>query len=274
MLFSRNWLAEYVDLPATQELAERLTFAGLNVEGLEEKDGDVLLNIEVTTNRPDCMNHCGLAREIAVLCETPLRRPPGRPAEGPEPVTSAAAVEIEDLEGCPRYVARVLRGVRVGPSPDWLRERLEAIGQRSINNVVDVTNFVLWETGQPLHAFDLAKLGGLRVPQIIVRRARAGETLTTLDGQARELTPEMLVIADAERPVALAGVMGGADSEVTDATVDVLLESAHFDRRRVRKASKAFGLHTDASHRFERGSDPEGCLEAADRAARLIAELL
>jgi phenylalanyl-tRNA synthetase beta chain len=271
MLFSRSWLAEYVALPDdSAELARRLTMAGLNVEGLEEKDGEVLLDVDVTTNRPDCMNHFGLAREIAVLLDTPLRRPPSEPAEGAEAVAAAAAVAIEDLEGCPRYVARVIRGVRVGPSPAWLRGRLEALGQRSINNVVDVTNFVLREMGQPLHAFDLATLRGAR---IVVRRARDGEGLTTLDDQPRKLTPDILVIADAERPVALAGVMGGAETEVTAATVDVLLESAHFSRRRVRAAAKAFALHTDASHRFERGSDPEGCREAADRAARLIAEV-
>lgn len=271
MLFSKSWLAEYVDLPVdSQELARRLTAAGLNAEGLEEKGDDVLLDIEVTTNRPDAMNHLGMAREAAVLYGQPLRRPPSDPAEGSERVEDAAGVEVEDDEGCPRYVARVVRGVRIGPSPDWLRQRLEAIGSRSINNVVDVTNFILWEMGQPLHAFDLAKLGGRK---IVVRRARAGEELTTLDGVERKLDPEMLVIADAERPVALAGVMGGADSEVTGETTDILIESAHFDRKRVRLTARALGMHTDASHRFERGSDPEACLEAASRAARLIAEI-
>jgi phenylalanyl-tRNA synthetase beta chain len=271
MLFSKSWLAEYADLPGDpHELARRLTAAGLNVEEIEEKGGDVLLDVEVTTNRPDCMNHFGLAREAAVVFATPLRRPPSQPVEGTERSADAAAVAIEDFQGCPRYVARVIKGVRIGPSPAWLRERIESIGLRSINNVVDVTNFVLWEMGQPLHAFDLAKLGGRR---IVVRRARAGERLTTLDGQERKLDPEILVIADGAAPVALAGVMGGADTEVTDATADVLLESAHFDRKRVRVAAKALGMHTDASHRFERGSDPEGCLEAASRAARLIAEV-
>jgi phenylalanyl-tRNA synthetase beta chain len=271
MLFSTRWLAEYVDLPADrQELARRLTLAGLAVEGIEEKGEDLIFDIDVTTNRPDCMNHLGLARETAVLLETPLRRPPTAPVEGSERVEQAASVAIEDFDGCLRYAARAVRGVKIGPSPDWLRARLESIGLRPINNVVDVTNFILWETGQPLHAFDLAKLGGA---QIIVRRARAGERLTTLDGQERALTPEMLVIADAAVPVALAGVMGGADSEVTDATTDILIESAHFDRRRVRVAAKSLGMHTDASHRFERGADPEACREAADRAALLIAEV-
>jgi len=271
MLFSRSWLAEYVDLPADpQELSRRFTAAGLAIEGMEKKGDDLLLDIEVTTNRPDCMNHLGLAREAAVLFTTPLRRPPTAPEESAEKAADVAAVAIEDFDGCPRYVARVVRGVKIGPSPDWLRARLEAVGVRSINNVVDITNFVLWEMGQPLHAFDLAKLGGHR---IVVRRARAGEMVKTLDGQERKLTPEVLVIADAEVPVALGGVMGGADSEVTDATTDILIEGAHFDRKRVRVAAKAFGVHTDASHRFERGSDPELCLEGVSRAARLISEV-
>ncbi|MEA2603088.1 MAG: phenylalanyl-tRNA synthetase beta chain [Acidobacteriota bacterium] len=272
MEFSCEWLAQYVDLPADpQELAGRLTAAGLAVEGISAHGDDTGLDVDVTTNRPDCMNHFGLAREIAVLREVPLRRPPAAPPEGTERVEDAARVVIEDLEGCPRCTARVVRGVTIGPSPEWLRRRLESIGQRPINNVVDVTNFVLWELGQPLHAYDLAKLAGSR---IVVRRARAGETaLKTLDGQDRALDPETLVIADAERPVGLAGVMGGLESEVTDATRDILIESAHFDRRRVRTTAKRLGMHTDASHRFERGSDPEICAEAASRAAALIAEI-
>lgn len=271
MLFSRSWLADYVELPGDSgELSKRLTDIGLAVEQTEEKDGDVLIDVEVTSNRPDCMNHLGLAREIAVALDRPLKRPAVRLAESAERVEDAASVDVEDWEGCPRYVARVVRGVRIGPSPDWLRARLQSIGLRPINNVVDITNFVLWETGQPLHAFDLAKLGGSR---IVVRQAREGETLVTLDGAERKLKPGMLVIADAERPVALAGVMGGAESEVTDATADILIESAHFDRRGVRVAAKGLGMHTDASHRFERGSDPEACLEAANRAAALVAEL-
>jgi phenylalanyl-tRNA synthetase beta chain len=271
MEFSASWLVEYVDLPADpRELQRRLTDAGFNVEGLSEREGDTVLDVEVTTNRPDCMNHFGLAREIAVLYGRPLRRPPAAPAEAAERSADAASIVIEDFEGCPRFTARVVRGVRVGPSPEWLRRRLESIGQRSINNVVDVTNFVLWELGQPLHAYDLAKLAGAT---LMARWARPGERLVTLDGQQRELDPEVLVIADAERPVGLAGVMGGLESEVTDATRDVLIEGAHFDRRTVRIAGKRFGLHTDAKHRFERGSDPEMCAEAVSRAAALIAEV-
>ncbi|HYG63940.1 MAG TPA: phenylalanine--tRNA ligase subunit beta [Thermoanaerobaculia bacterium] len=271
MKFSLEWLSDYVELPAEpRELATRLTAAGLAVEDVEDGEHGTLFDIDVTTNRPDCMNHFGLAREISVLLEKPLRRPAADPAEATERAADAARVVIEDSEGCPRYAARVIRGVKVGPSPDWLRRRLQAVGLRSINNVVDVTNYVLWELGQPLHAFDLAKLAGATV---VVRRARAGERLVTLDGAERELDPEMLVIADAERAVALAGVMGGADSEVTDGTTDILLESAHFGRRRVRQAARRLGIHSDASHRFERGADPEICAEAASRAAKLIAEV-
>ena len=281
MLFSRDWLAEYVELPSSaEELARALTEVGMAVEGIEERDGDVVLDVDVTTNRPDAMCHLGLAREIAVKLDRPLR-PPAALAAGASPDSAggspggeraedAVSVEIADPAGCRRYVARVVRGVEIGPSPEWLRRRLGAIGLRPIDNVVDVTNYVLWETGQPLHAFDLAKVPGGR---IVVRRARQGERLTTLDGEERELGPEVLVIADRERPIALAGVMGGLDSEVTAETVDVLLESAHFARRRTRIGARQLGLHTDASHRFERGADPGACRAAADRAAELIAEL-
>jgi phenylalanyl-tRNA synthetase beta chain len=271
MEFSLSWLSDYVDLPADPaELARRLTAAGLAVEGVSAHGGDTVLDIDVTTNRPDCMNHFGLAREIAALYGLPLRRPAAAPVEAAERTRDAAGVTVEDPESCPRLVARVVRGVKIGPSPDWLRKRLESIGLRSISNVVDVTNFILWELGQPLHAYDLEKLAGHR---LVVRRARAGERLTTLDGVERELDPEMLVIADAERPAGLAGVMGGGDSEVTDATRDILIESAHFDRRAVRIAARRLGMHSDASHRFERGADPEMCGMAAARAAALIAEM-
>jgi len=274
VLFSRNWLRDYVDLPASvSELVDGLTAVGLAVEGVEEVKGagdDVLLDVDVTTNRPDCMNHLGLAREVAVRWGVELRPPRPEPVEAAEATADAVSVELADAEGCPRYVARVVRGVTVGESPRWLKQRLKALGLRPINNVVDVTNYVLWESGQPLHGFDLAKIRGKR---IIVRRAAAGEKLTTLDGEERKLTPEVLVIADAAGAVALAGIMGGLDSEVTGSTTDVLLESAHFDRRRVRLGARELGMHTDASHRFERGADPGACLDAANRAAALLAEL-
>lgn len=275
MKFSRRWLGDYVDLPESpQELADRLTAIGHNVEGIEPvgaKDGDTVLDVEVTANRPDCMNHLGLAREVAAAYGVELRPPavaaqPSVDGAGTDSVT----VAIEDAEGCPRYAAVVIRGLAVGKSPDWLTGRLEAVGVRPINNVVDVTNYVLWETGQPLHAFDLATLAGAR---IVVRRAAAGEKLVTLDGEERELSEEILVIADGGRAVALGGIMGGAETEVSDGTVDVLIESAHFDRAVVRAGARRLGMKTDASHRFERGADPEGCLHAALRAAELMVEL-
>ena len=230
--------------------------------------GDAVLDVAITPNRPDATSHIGVARDVAALLDLPLLLPeveePTTEGEGPVPI------EIEDPEGCPRYVGLVVRGVRVGPSPDWLADRLRAIGLRPINNVVDVTNYVLHEVGQPLHAFDLARLKG---PAIVVRRARPGETLTTLDDQERTLPEGTLLICDAERPVAVAGVMGGANSEVSEATTDVLLESAYFDPVSIRKAAKALGLQTDASYRFERGVDPTGQLRAATRAAALLAEI-
>ncbi len=271
MIFSTRWLADYVDLPDDiQELARRLTAAGHAVDGTEEKGGDVLLDVEVTTNRPDCMNHLGLAREIAVLYDRPLRFPAITPPESAERVEDAAAVEVEEEIFCPRFVARVVRGVEVKESPAWLRDRLAAIGLRPISNVVDVTNYVLWEMGQPLHAYDLDRLAGRR---LLVRLAHRGERLTTLDGVERELDEQMLVIADAERAVGLAGVMGGLDSEVRERTRDILLEGAHFHRQAVRIAARKLGMHTDASHRFERGADPGICERAVSRAAQLLAEI-
>ncbi|MEM1176921.1 MAG: phenylalanine--tRNA ligase subunit beta [Acidobacteriota bacterium] len=271
MQFSKNWIGDYVELPAeVEKLGERLTNAGLSVEGLEVCGDDHLMDLDVTTNRPDCMNHFGLAREVAAIFGRELRRPAVELEPVADAIEEVASLEIDDYELCPRYTALALRGVKVGPSPDWLVDRLEAIGSRSINNIVDVTNYVLWETGQPLHAFDLTKIGG---GHIRVRRAAEGETLKTLDGDMRSLDPSILVIADGKEPIALAGVMGGFDSEVTDATVDVLIESAHFDPTTVRKGAKKLGLHTDACHRFERGADPEACLDAARRAAALMIEL-
>lgn len=271
MQLSRNWLAEYVELPPTvEELRERLTAAGHSVELVEEAGDDVLLDVDITTNRSDCMNHLGMAREIAVLFGKPLKLPSREVEEVSDAASAEATIEIDEPELCRRYVGRVIRGVQVGPSPDWLRRRLETLGLRSINNVVDVTNFILWETGQPQHAFDLEKIGGRKLR---VRLATSGETLVTLDGEKRKLDPGMLVIADEAAPVALAGVMGGLDSEVTEGTTEVLLESAFFDPTAVRRTAGALGMHTDASHRFERGTDPEAAAWAADRAAALIAEV-
>ncbi len=230
---------------------------------------DHILEIAVTPNRGDCLSHLGVAREVAALTGCRLGLPRRVPREAGEAASHLAGVQIADPDLCPRYVARVIQDVRIGPSPFWLRRRLETCGIRPINNVVDATNYVMLEVGQPLHAFDLTLLKERR---IVVRRARSGEHLTTLDGVRRALSPEMLVIADAAEPVAVAGVMGGAASEVRPDSADLLLESAIFDPLSVRRTAKALGLATEASYRFERGVDPEGPARAADRASRLIQE--
>jgi phenylalanyl-tRNA synthetase beta chain len=231
---------------------------------------DTVLEINVTPNRPDALCHLGIAREVAVLTRAPLRRPEVKLAEGGRAAAEAVAIRIEDPAKCPRYAGRVIEGVTVGPSPLWLQRRLEACGVRAINNLVDVTNYVMLETGQPLHAFDLDRLAG---PEVVVRGARPGESLVSLDGKTRTLEPDDLVIADRDRPQALGGVMGGADSEVSAGTKRVLLEAANFLPATVRRSAKRQGMHTEASHRFERGVDVEGIPWVIDRAAALIAEL-
>jgi len=266
-----QWLREYCDFDLdVEQLAHRLTLSGLEVESIHPVGVDYCLEMEVTTNRPDLLGAIGIAREVAALTGRRIERPPAEFATGKDEVGRLAGVAVRDFDLCPRYTARVIRGVRVGPSPDWLRERLEAIGLRSVNNVVDVTNYVMMECGQPIHAFDFDKLAG---PKIIVRCAREGETLASIDGKTQALAPDMLVIADTDRPVAVAGVMGGLDTEVSDATTNVLLESAQFDARSVRRTSRALGLFSDASYRFERGVDPEGVEWASRRAMRLMREV-
>ena len=231
---------------------------------------DTVLELAPPANRPDLLSHLGVAREVAALFDVELSLPSTKLKEGAEKAKAKAEVEIQARDRSDRYLGRVIEGVKVGPSPAWLVRRLEGLGLRSISNLVDVTNLVLFELGHPLHAFDLDRLEGQR---IIVRQAALGETLLTLDGVSRRLEEDDLVIADAVRPVALAGVMGGSASEVSAATTRVLLESAHFDPKSVRRSSKRHGLHTEASHRFERGVDPEMIVVALDRAAALIAEL-
>ena len=231
---------------------------------------DVIIDFEITPNRPDCLSLFGIAREVQVLTGNPLRPPQFALAESGVPTAEEVQIDIDVPDDCPRYVGRVVRGVKVGPSPTWLQRRLQAVGQRPINNIVDITNFVLLELGHPLHAFDLAKLDEKR---IVVRRARGGETLETLDGNERELDEDMLVIADSVKPVALAGVMGGANSEVSATTTDILLESAYFAPSRVRLAKARLGLATEAAMRFERGADWDAPVRAIDRAAALIAEI-
>ncbi|MFH1008420.1 MAG: phenylalanine--tRNA ligase subunit beta [Candidatus Latescibacterota bacterium] len=234
--------------------------------GLDE----VVFELELTPNRPDCLGVMGVAREIGAVTGNSLRVPEIEVAEEGGPVEKLVDVEVVDPLACPRYAARVITGVKVGPSPEWMRRRLEAVGLRAINNVVDATNYVLMELGHPLHAFDLDKVAGRK---IVVRRAQNGEQLLTLDGKLRDLDEEILVISDLEKPVAIAGVMGGGDTEVTDGTVDVLLESAYFDPVPVRRGAKKLGLSTEASQRFERGMDWDGNIRALDRAAQWILRL-
>ncbi|HXG42159.1 MAG TPA: phenylalanine--tRNA ligase subunit beta [Dehalococcoidia bacterium] len=232
--------------------------------------GDTVLELEIRPNRPDALSVLGIAREVAALTGTQVREPPLEyEATGP-PITRSASVRVEAPDLCPRYVAAVVTGVRIGPSPDWMQRRLEAAGLRPINNVVDITNYVMLEMGQPLHAFDLHKLEGRC---IVVRRARQGETLKLLDGSEAQLHPHMLVIADAERPVAVAGVMGGANSEVDEGTTAVLLESATFFGPSIRRTAQALKLRTEASLRFEKGLSPFLPIHAARRAVRLMVEL-
>jgi len=271
MIFDSQWLTEHLAAaPDLDALADRLTDCGCLVELREPGDGAEKWDVEVTTNRPDAMNHRGLAREAAVATGATLLPLEIELEESDEDAAALAAVEIANEAPCSRYVARVIRGVTVGESPEWMCRRLLNCGVRPINMVVDATNYVLLELGQPLHAFDLEKVHGRR---IVVRPATAGEKLTTLDGEERELDPSMLMIADGEGVVALAGIMGGADSEIDDDTTDVFLESAHFDALSVRRTARRLGMHTEASHRFERGTDPEMAAVACDRAAALIAEL-
>ena len=268
-----DWLKDYVamDVPVAK-LTEDLALVGIPVEAVEEapNNAGTIIELEITTNRPDLLGYHGVAREVAALYSQPLKSIQPAPPEAAESAAALAQVEIAEPDLCHRYVALVLRNIKVQPSPDWLRQRLEACGVASINNIVDVTNYVLLELGHPTHAFDLDLLGNRR---IIVRRAQPGEKLTTLDGVERALKPHHLLIADASRPVALAGIMGGADSEINFSTRNVLLESAWFEPIATRRAAKDLGLRTEASHRFERGMDVEAPLRAARRCAQLFLEL-
>jgi len=271
MIVSWQWLKQYVALEVTaEELARRLTMAGLNHEGTRQIGDDLAIELEVTSNRPDCLCHLGVAREAAALFDLPLRVPPAQPKEGRTPVQSLVKVRIDCPDLCWRYSARVIRGVKVGPSPQWLVRRLQTLGLTPVNNVVDISNYVLMECGQPLHTFDYGKLKG---PEIIVRRPRPGETIEAIDHKLYELDQQMCVIADAEDPVAIAGVMGGAATEISSATRDVLIESAGFNPLSIRSTSRKLGLQSDSSYRFERGIDPEGIDWASRRCAELILEI-
>jgi len=278
-----SWLREFVEVPVgIAELASALTMAGFEVGSVEpapDVDGkpDAVIDLEIAANRPDCLSVIGIAREVATIYRTPLKdvgaglaRPvTAADADGPGKPGPYVDVILQDADLCPRYAA-ALADVTIGPSPDWLAARLHAGGIRPINNVVDVTNYVLLELGHPMHAFDLQRLAGATLR---IRRARAGETLTTLDGEERKLSDDMLVIADADRAQAVAGVMGGARSEVSAGTRTIALESAYFHPPSVRRTSKRLGLKTEASARFERGADIEAPVRAMERALQLLEQI-
>jgi len=271
MIVSWNWLKEYVDLDMTaDDLTEKLTLSGLNLEGTEPFPADLGIDLEVTSNRPDCLGHLGVAREIAALYDKEICIPTAQPAEIAEKTADATAVDNQCEDLCPQYTARIIRGAKVGESPAWLKQRLETLGFRPVNNIVDITNYVLMECGQPLHAFDLDKL---REGRIVVRRAAAGEKITAIDQREYELQADMCVIADAERPVAVAGVMGGLETEISEATTNILIEVADFQPLSIRNTARALNLHSDSSYRFERGVDPRGLDWASRRCAELILEI-
>jgi len=279
IVVTTEWLRELVptNLPAS-EIGERLSDVGLAVDVYEEiaagPDGipEARLELEAPTNRGDCWSIVGVARELAAALGLKAKLPPAKLRASGEPAAKSVKVKVEAPDLCPRYTARVIRGVKIGPSPEWMQRRLEAVGIRPISNVVDVTNYVLVELGQPLHAFDMELLVGDKEKSIIVRRAGEGEKLPLLDETTKELTPEDLVIATTDRAVALAGVMGGADTEIRDSTTDVLLESAEFNQISTRRTARRHGVATESSVRFEHGVDPVGVEIASRRAAYLLAE--
>ncbi len=270
MKLSLNWLKDYVNPKLSPEkLAERLTMAGLEVEEVRHTGNDTVLDLEITPNRPDCLSIIGLAREVAGITANSLKLPKIKSYALKK--SAAFRVTVENTKDCPRYIGTLIKNVHVAAAPDGLASRLSTVGIKSINNAVDITNFVLLETGQPLHAFDYDKLAG---GAIIVRRARAGEKIIAIDGSAHRLDPSILVLADAQKPVAIAGIMGGKESEITAQTKNIVLESAQFDMGLVRRASRTLGLKSDSSYRFERGVDYEGVLTGANRATDLLLEHL
>ncbi|HMC10692.1 MAG TPA: phenylalanine--tRNA ligase subunit beta [Pirellulaceae bacterium] len=271
MIVSWNWLKEYVRLDmSVAALTDRLMMTGLNLEEVGDVEGDMAIDLEVTSNRPDCLSHIGVARETCVLFDRALQIPAAAPVEKGPPTSSVISVENSAPELCPQYFARLVRGVKIAPSPDWMQRRLKTLGIRAINNVVDISNYVLMECGQPLHAFDFDKLDG---GKIVVRRAAPGEKIAAIDQRHYELTGDMCVIADARRPVAIAGVMGGLDTEIGTKTANVLIETAEFVPLSVRATARRLGLSSDSSYRFERGIDRQGLDWASRRCAQLILEL-
>jgi len=264
-----EWLKEFIDIAVSpDEIADRLTMIGLEVEGQEELDDDVILEVNVTPNRPDCLNVLGIARELSAAMNIPLKYSEYKIKE--EGSDDEFKIEILNASLCHRYAGRVIKGVKVAHSPEWLKSRITKCGIRSVNNVVDITNYVLLELGHPLHAFDLNTLS-----EKTIRVDTAGEDseIVTLDGVERKLSADALLVWDAKNPVAIAGIMGGAETEVTDSTRDIFLESAYFEPRSIRKTSRTLGLKSESSYRFERGTDIEFLSKALDRAAFLIQQI-
>ena len=271
MKITYNWLKEFVEFDLSpQELCKMLTMAGLETKVIESIDDDHVIEADLTPNRSDCHSVIGIAREVSALTGGRFKYPDISVKESDGDINSLISVAVENPDLCPRYTARIVRGVKVKPSPSWLEKKIIAVGLRPINNIVDATNYILWEMGQPLHAFDYECIKGKK---IIVRNAYKNESLTTLDEKKHNLSEDSLVISDSERAVALAGVMGGGNSGVTQATRDILFESAYFNPISIRRTSRRHGIFTDSSYRFERGVDNEGVVAALDRAANLIAEL-
>ena len=270
MKISLDWLRDYVDIDlSAEDIGEILSNLGFPIESTEKVGSDTMLDVEITSNRGDCLGHIGIARELAAATGKPLKLPEIKLAESDNDAESMVQVKIHEPALCNRYTARVIEGVKVGPSPEWMQKRLETIGLRSINNIVDVTNYVMMETGQPSHAFDNAKIGG---KTIIIRKAVNGERLVSIDETKCDLNDSMLVIADEKIPVAMAGVMGGLDTEVSDATTSVLLEVAHFEPVTIRGTARKLVLPSEASFRFERHVDTENIDWVSARCAQLMAE--
>ncbi len=274
MKLTYNWLKDFLEIKITPGvLADKLTMAGLEVKSVEERDGDFVFEVEITSNRPDWLSIVGVAREVAAITNTKRKTQSVKPQskiKNFKRTGNGFKIEIEDKKDCPIYSAKIIKNVIVGSSPDWLRKRLELIGCRSINNIVDIANYVLFTYGEPLHAFDLDKL---TAGKIVVRRARKNEKIISIDSVTRSLDADILVIADQEKPIAIAGVMGGKDTEVSFATKNILLESAIFNPLVIRRGRRKLGLQTDSSYRFERGVDFETIELATDEAVKLILDL-
>src|SRR6266446_969878 len=276
-----NWLKDFVDVTATpQELASRLALSGTNIAGVENGPHGAVIDAEVSSNRPDCLGHYGIAREVGAIYKLPLKYLAPKPPESPAKAGDAIKVGIQSPQLCGRFTARVIRNVKIQPSPKWLKDRLEASGVASISNVVDVSNYVMLELGHPLHTFDYDKV---RDHKIVVRRAKPGEKMKTLDGVERQLAPDkdrqldfgicMISDGDGSRAVGIGGIMGGAQTEISFSKKNVLIECAWFEPISIRRAARFLKLHTEASTRFGRGADPEMAELASRRAAELILQL-